>query len=148
MQLKQRLASLDVRPCEEYVEALKVCLFFHSPFFILLFLLHHTRMKGRNAREPQLTNSSVRKTTMLSNTLPKDPSITSGQVHTTSPKLMIYTEGLTPSSLKHSLSLDDWCGKDLGLGYMLFSHRCIIQCHEHEHESLEALIVTRDLMTS
>jgi hydroxymethylglutaryl-CoA synthase len=32
MQLKQRLASLDVRPCEEYVEALKVCLFFHLPF--------------------------------------------------------------------------------------------------------------------
>ena len=31
MQLKQRLASLDVRPCEEYVEALKVCLYFHSP---------------------------------------------------------------------------------------------------------------------
>ena len=27
MQLKQRLASLDVRPCEEYVEALKVCPF-------------------------------------------------------------------------------------------------------------------------
>jgi hypothetical protein len=26
MQLKERLASMDVRPCEEYVEALKVCL--------------------------------------------------------------------------------------------------------------------------
>lgn len=25
MQLKQRLASMDVRPCEEYVTALKVC---------------------------------------------------------------------------------------------------------------------------
>jgi hypothetical protein len=56
---------------------------------------------------------------MLSNTLPKDPSITSGQVHTTSPKLMIYTEGLMPSSLNHSLSLDDWFGKRFGLGYML-----------------------------
>jgi len=54
-----------------------------------------------------LTNSSVRKTTMLSNTLPKDPSITSGQVHTTSPKSMIYTEGLTPLSPKHSFSLDN-----------------------------------------
>ena len=43
---------------------------------------------------------------MLSNTLLKDPSITSGQVHTTSPRSMIYTEGLTPSSLKHSFSLD------------------------------------------
>jgi hypothetical protein len=63
-----------------------------------------------------LTNSSVRKTTMLSNTLPKDPSITSGQVHTTSPKLMIYTEGLTPSSLKHSFSLDGSSVKDLDLG--------------------------------
>ena len=76
---------------------------------------------------------------MLSNTLPKDPSITSGQVHTTSPKSMIYTEGLTPSSLKNCLSLDTSFVKnlDLGLGYRytLFSHRCIIQYHEHEHES-------------
>lgn len=39
MQLKERLASMDVRPCEEYVEAMKVSLFESCIDFDLVVLL-------------------------------------------------------------------------------------------------------------
>jgi hypothetical protein len=82
MQLKQRLASLDVRPCEEYVEALKV-----SPRY-------YRDMRAR------LIISYEKRTTMPSSTLLRDLLIMSGRVLTTSPKSTSCTEGLMPLSLK------------------------------------------------
>lgn len=65
MRLKERLASMDVRPCQEYVDALKVS------FGMLC--------RGSNA---DCHYSFEKRTTMLSSTRPRDPWTTSGPMHT------------------------------------------------------------------